>query len=186
MPQVAPAIVTPAVPAFAAAMAVSTFIHAGTVPAIDVEAECDLIDHVELVNHTGGQREWHRLSARCSQRAGNDNHQPGRSGDQEFAHEISLWFSVSILLILAQLTASAHSRSSGGVCRSGQINPTVRRGAALGVLPARLAGSHRRGDRVAARRCRRWVLCHEYRRSTRRYATVREMKEGPSRSAISC
>jgi transposase len=32
----------------------------------------------------------------------------------------------------------------------------------------------------------RWVLCHEYRRSTRRYATVREMKEGPSRSAIRC
>jgi len=24
-----------------------------------------------------------------------------------------------------------------------------------------------------------WVLCHEYRRSTRRYATVREMKGGP-------
>jgi hypothetical protein len=72
-------------------MAVSTFIHAGTVPAIDVEAECDLIDHVELVNHTGGQREWHRLSARCSQRAGHDNHQPGRGGDQEFAHEISLY-----------------------------------------------------------------------------------------------
>jgi murein endopeptidase len=31
-----------------------------------------------------------------------------------------------------------------------------------------------------------WVLCHEYRRSTRRCATVREMKEGPSRSAIRC
>ena len=29
-----------------------------------------------------------------------------------------------------------------------------------------------------------WVLCHEYRRSTRRCATVREMKVGPSRSAI--
>jgi hypothetical protein len=28
------------------------------------------------------------------------------------------------------------------------------------------------------------ALCHEYRRSTRRYATVREMKEGPSGSAI--
>ena len=25
-----------------------------------------------------------------------------------------------------------------------------------------------------------WVLCHEYRRSTRRHATVQEMKEGPS------
>ena len=34
--------------------------------------------------------------------------------------------------------------------------------------------------------CPLWVLCHEYRRSTRRYATVREMKEGPSGSAISC
>jgi NAD(P)-dependent dehydrogenase (short-subunit alcohol dehydrogenase family) len=30
------------------------------------------------------------------------------------------------------------------------------------------------------------VLCHEYRRSKRRCATVREMKEGPSRSAIRC
>ena len=28
------------------------------------------------------------------------------------------------------------------------------------------------------------VLCHEYRRSTRRCATVLEMKEGPSGSAI--
>src|SRR5262245_47560589 len=31
-----------------------------------------------------------------------------------------------------------------------------------------------------------WVLCHEYRRSKRRCATVREMKGGPSRSAIRC
>jgi len=30
------------------------------------------------------------------------------------------------------------------------------------------------------------VLCHEYRRSKRRCVTVREMKEGPSRSAIRC
>jgi uncharacterized protein (TIGR00369 family) len=30
------------------------------------------------------------------------------------------------------------------------------------------------------------ALCHEHRRSTRRCATVREMKEGPSRSAIRC
>jgi len=29
-----------------------------------------------------------------------------------------------------------------------------------------------------------WVLCHEHRRSTRRCATVLEMKEGPSGSAI--
>ena len=29
-----------------------------------------------------------------------------------------------------------------------------------------------------------WVLCHEYRRSKRRCATVLEMKEGPSGSAI--
>jgi hypothetical protein len=29
-----------------------------------------------------------------------------------------------------------------------------------------------------------WVLCHEYRRSKRRCATIREMKEGPSGSAI--
>jgi hypothetical protein len=31
-----------------------------------------------------------------------------------------------------------------------------------------------------------WVLCHEHRRSTRRCATVREMKEVPSSSAIRC
>ena len=30
------------------------------------------------------------------------------------------------------------------------------------------------------------AVCHEYRRSIRRYATVREMKEDPSRSAIWC
>ena len=30
------------------------------------------------------------------------------------------------------------------------------------------------------------AVCHEYRRSIRRYATVREMEEGPSRSAIRC
>ena len=30
----------------------------------------------------------------------------------------------------------------------------------------------------------RGVLCHEYRRSKRRCVTVREMKEGPSGSAI--
>jgi PAS domain-containing protein len=30
------------------------------------------------------------------------------------------------------------------------------------------------------------TVCHEYRRSIRRYATVREMKEDPSRSAIRC
>ena len=30
------------------------------------------------------------------------------------------------------------------------------------------------------------AVCHEYRRSIRRYATVREMKEDPSRSAIRC
>ena len=35
------------------------------------------------------------------------------------------------------------------------------------------------GERVPV-----WVLCHEYRRSTRRCATVLEMKEGPSGSAI--
>jgi hypothetical protein len=31
-----------------------------------------------------------------------------------------------------------------------------------------------------------WVLCHEHRQSTRRCATVREMKEGPSGSAVRC
>ena len=32
----------------------------------------------------------------------------------------------------------------------------------------------------------RWVLCHEHRRSKRPYVTAREMKEGPSSSAIRC
>jgi hypothetical protein len=31
-----------------------------------------------------------------------------------------------------------------------------------------------------------WALCHEQRRSTRRCVTVREMKVGPSSSAIRC
>ena len=34
--------------------------------------------------------------------------------------------------------------------------------------------------------CRLGVVCHEDRRSKRRYVTVREMKVGPSRSAIRC
>jgi hypothetical protein len=33
---------------------------------------------------------------------------------------------------------------------------------------------------------REGVLCHEHRQSTRRCATVREMKERPSGSAIRC
>jgi hypothetical protein len=37
---------------------------------------------------------------------------------------------------------------------------------------------------LAALRLPLWVLCHEHRRSTRRRATVLEMKEGPSGSAI--
>src|ERR1035437_8960104 len=32
--------------------------------------------------------------------------------------------------------------------------------------------------------CRCWVVCHEHRRSKRRCATVREMKEGPSRPEV--
>jgi len=35
-------------------------------------------------------------------------------------------------------------------------------------------------------RCRLLAVCHEHRRSTRRCATVREMKVDPSRSAIRC
>ena len=34
--------------------------------------------------------------------------------------------------------------------------------------------------------CRFLAVCHEYRRSIRRCVTVREMEEGPSRSAIRC
>ena len=66
--------------------------------------------------------------------------------------------------------------------------------------PARLAPSVRQqtpngystngigadGGKVVNAECPRWVLCHEYRRSKRRWATMREMKEGPSRSAIRC
>jgi hypothetical protein len=37
---------------------------------------------------------------------------------------------------------------------------------------------------AAMQRCPLWRLCHEERRSKRRCVTVREMKEGPSRSAI--
>ena len=42
----------------------------------------------------------------------------------------------------------------------------------------------RRVHQVRAQKCPVWVLCHEYRRSKRRCATVREMKEVPSGSAI--
>src|ERR1700694_6042767 len=35
-----------------------------------------------------------------------------------------------------------------------------------------------------AAKCLLWVVCHEDRRSKRRCATVREMKEGPSRPAV--
>jgi hypothetical protein len=31
-----------------------------------------------------------------------------------------------------------------------------------------------------------WAVCHEHCRSTRRWVTVREMKESPSGSAIRC
>src|SRR3979490_2486450 len=40
------------------------------------------------------------------------------------------------------------------------------------------------GSLVQRRQSPLWIFCHEYCRSTRRCATVREMKEGPSRSAI--
>jgi hypothetical protein len=39
---------------------------------------------------------------------------------------------------------------------------------------------------LARARCPFRVLCHEYRRSKRRCVTVREMKVGPSGSAIRC
>jgi hypothetical protein len=40
--------------------------------------------------------------------------------------------------------------------------------------------------RQVVRDMEEWVLCHEHRRSTRRCATIREMKEGPSSSTIRC
>jgi len=43
---------------------------------------------------------------------------------------------------------------------------------------------HRRDDQEEGPPCPFGVLCHEHHRSTRRCATVREMKEGPSGSAI--
>jgi len=119
------AIVTPAVPAFTAAMAVSTFIHASTVPAVNVEAERNLFDHVELVGHTGGQRKRHRLGARGSQRTSHDNRQAGR--DQEFAHEISLWLGVSLLLILAQRASALPKQRRGLPLRSDQSNGASKR-----------------------------------------------------------
>jgi hypothetical protein len=45
------------------------------------------------------------------------------------------------------------------------------------------AGNAEYRDTISAE-CPVWVVCHERRRSTRLRATVREMKEGPSRSAI--
>ena len=49
----------------------------------------------------------------------------------------------------------------------------------IGVLIVGVGGFVGVGEKDVA-------LCHEHRRSTRRCATVREMKEGPSRSAIRC
>jgi hypothetical protein len=48
-------------------------------------------------------------------------------------------------------------------------------------MTAREAGQSLIGSR---RQFQLWVLCHEYRRSKRRCATVLEIKEGPSGSAI--
>ena len=49
----------------------------------------------------------------------------------------------------------------------------------------RLLDEKQHGHTMCARAMSRlWVLCHEHRRSTRRCATVLEMKEGPSGSAI--
>jgi len=65
---------------------------------------------------------------------------------------------------------------------------TVTRGS--GVPPASSAAlvtnCYRKAEWIVPRMRGRsaWVLCHEHRPSIRRCATVREMKEGPSRSAI--
>ena len=76
----------------------------------------------------------------------------------------------------AAATAAASSGSGGG-----QAGMPARRG--------RLAEVRRTSDvqiGLVAAMSPFMAVCHEYRRSIRRYATVREMKEGPSRSAIRC
>ena len=60
---------------------------------------------------------------------------------------------------------------SSSVCGTARADEVIERGGQLFELG--LIDSPRRG--------RLRVLCHEYRRSKRRCATVREMKEGPSR-----
>ena len=49
---------------------------------------------------------------------------------------------------------------------------------------ARKLGATQRQSAKAVGKSPPWVLCHEYRRSKRRCATVREIKEGPSRPAV--
>ena len=56
--------------------------------------------------------------------------------------------------------------------------------ASLGVGPLPLHFDDPRSAKLAEAKCVLWVVCHEYRRSKRRCATVREMKEGPSGSVV--
>ena len=56
--------------------------------------------------------------------------------------------------------------------------------ASRGLMAWSPRGSTTVGRMPPRRRSLLRVLCHEYRRSKRRFATVREMKVGPSGSAI--
>jgi integrase len=58
------------------------------------------------------------------------------------------------------------------------------RGPGQCLFPGRRGPDEHLTTRQYARLVSEWVLCHEHRRSTRRCATVLEMKEGPSGSAI--
>ena len=57
-------------------------------------------------------------------------------------------------------------------------------GARAADRPSTTTTVNRMAQRKLVGPCPCWVLCHEHRRSKRRCATVREMKEGPSGSAI--
>ena len=51
------------VPAEAAAVAEAAFIQTGTIPAVDVKAERNRVDEVQLISRIRGQAEWYRIGA---------------------------------------------------------------------------------------------------------------------------
>jgi len=73
-----------AVPAEAAAVAEAAFIQTGAIPAVDVKAERNCVDEVQLISRIRRQAEWYRIGARCQRTAGGGGN-ACRRNDQSFA-----------------------------------------------------------------------------------------------------